>query len=420
MITIEQAIKTVKEQLPERRAEERLLTESLGYFLAEEITAPEPLPRFNNSAMDGYAIALDLNSPPELPLRLPVIGESQSGIPYQEELQLGEAIRISTGAYVPEGTSLVAPVEDTDNGDSEVTIDKIGEQYSYIRFAGEEVGVGDTIAKKYDKITPPILSWLAGFGIQRVKVFSKPKVAVLTTGQELVDIGAELKPGQIRNTNQLYFESYLRNMGNEPVYSSQIPDSLSETESILKEASETADIILLSGGVSVGPHDHVKEAAVAIGFERHFWQVKQKPGKPLYFASMGEKLLFGLPGNPVSTLMSTLVYVYPAINSLAGNPDSNLASIPAFLDQSYTRRKAGRAQYLLVKIVRQDDSGYKIEPVGHQRSHMMSGVTESDGFIVIPVGTNEVPMDKKQTVYLYPWTDLTSEYEDKGTIRWDI
>ncbi|MCF7804770.1 MAG: molybdopterin molybdotransferase MoeA [Candidatus Marinimicrobia bacterium] len=420
MISIQQAIQTIKDHLPERRTEDRTLTESLGYYLAEKLTAPEPLPRFNNSAMDGYAVALDLNSPPKLPMKLPVIGESQAGVPYHDELQPGEAIRISTGAYVPEGTSLVVPVEDTDNGDTEVVINDIGEQYSHIRFAGEEVSAGETIAQKRDKITPPMLSWLAGFGIQQVKVFSKPKVAVLTTGQELVDFGAKLKPGQIRNTNQLYFESYLRDMGIEPVYSSQIPDSLSETKRILKEATDVADIILLSGGVSVGPHDHVKDAAESIGFERHFWKVKQKPGKPLYFASMGEKLLFGLPGNPVSTLMSTLVYVYPVINALAGNPGSNLASVPAFLDQSYTRRKAGRAQYLLVKIVRQEESGYLIEPVGHQRSHMMSGVTESDGFIVVPVGTNEVSPEKKQTVYLFPWTDSIPKYEDKGIIRWDI
>ena len=170
----------------------------------------------------------------------------------------------------------------------------------------------------------------------------------------------------------------------------------------------------------MGPHDHVKDAAESIGFERQFWKVRQKPGKPLYFASLGEKLLFGLPGNPVSTLMSTLVYVYPAINRLSGNPAPDLTTISARLDKPYRRKKAGRAQYFLVKIVGQDKGRLVIEPVGRQRSHMMSGVTESHGFIVIPAGTDEVRPGEEQTLYLYPWTDSASIYENKGLLEWDI
>lgn len=419
MISIQEAIKIIKENLPERKIEERAITESLGSYLAQDIMAPESLPRFNNSAMDGYAVALDFETPAKLPLTLPVIGESQAGIPYTDELQSGEAIQISTGAYVPEGTTLIVPVEETNNGDSEVKIRNLGDQYAHIRFAGEEVAIGDTIARKYDHVTPPLLSWLAGFGIITVQIFRTPRVAILTTGEELTEIDAILKPGQIRNTNQVYLEALFELLRIKPVYTNRIPDSLTMTREILTEASEMADILILSGGVSVGPHDHVKDAAESLGYNRQFWKVAQKPGKPLYFASRKENLLFGLPGNPVSTLISTLVYIYPVLNYLQGNPLRELYCIESHLNKEYKRKKTNRAQYLLVKVMGKSKEGFIVEPAGHQHSHMMSGVTAGDGFLVVPQHTKEMSPEMKQIVYLFPWSDFITACENEGSLQWD-
>ncbi len=420
MISIHEAIKIIKDHLPERKIVKCALTESLGYFLAKDYFAPEPVPRFDNSAMDGFAIALDESVSPTLPLRMPVIGESQAGVPYQNELQAGEAIRISTGAVVPEGATQVIPVENTKTEDDTVVINTLGKQYAHIRFAGEEISAGDLIANKFDKITPPLLSWLAGFGIQTVEVFEKPRVAILTTGQELIDPAETPEIGKIRNSNQVYFESYMRSIGFDAVYNHQIPDSLEDTKRILREAEQVANVILVSGGVSVGPHDHVKNAAEAIGFERHFWKVAQKPGKPFYFASWNGNLLFGLPGNPVSTLMSTLVYVYPVLQHLAGNPNPNLSARTAHLSQDYENKKPDRAKYLLVKIRTKTPGDLIIEPVIHQRSHMLSGVTASDGFIHIPSGVERVSSNDQQVVYLFPWSDFPGQLQVPRTIQWDV
>jgi len=419
MISIQEAIKIIEQNLPERKTEERALAKSLGYFLAIDYYAPEPLPKFDNSAMDGFAIALDESVSPELPLKMPVIGESQAGMPYTGELQAGEAIRISTGAVVPEGATQVIPVEHTTMEDDQVVIHKLGKQYAHIRFSGEEITEGEKIAQKHDKLTPPMISWLAGFGLQSVEVFAKPRIATLTTGQELVDPSETPEMGQIRNTNQIYFEQYLSAIGFESVYGHQIPDSLEETKRILREAEQVADIILVSGGVSVGPHDHVKNAAESVGFKQHFWKVAQKPGKPLYFATQDNKLLFGLPGNPVSTLMSTIVYVIPVLQFMVGNPDQNLPVVLAHLSHSYEERGTDRAKYLLVKFIPDKSDHSIIEPVGHQRSHMMSCVTASDGFILVPAGSKKLKSSDPQIVYLFPWSDNPEQAQLPRTIQWD-
>jgi len=419
MISIQEAINIIDSKLPARKTEERALTKSLGYYIAKEYLAPEPLPGFDNSAMDGFAIALDESVSPELPLKMPVIGESRAGIPYTNELQAGEAIRISTGAVVPEGATQVVPVENTEMENDVVVIHELGKQYDHIRFAGEEIAVGDRIAKKHDQLTPAMISWFAGFGIQTVEVFAKPRVAALTTGQELVDPFDNLELGNIRNTNQLSLEHFLNSIGIGAVYSHQIPDTLEETKRILREAEQVADIILVSGGVSVGPHDHVKVAAEAVGFEQHFWKVAQKPGKPLYFATWNNKLLFGLPGNPVSTLMSTLIYVYPVLQYLVGNPNQNLPAVTAHLSQNYENEEIDRTKYLFVKFASENSEHLIIEPAVHQRSHMMSGVTTSDGFIVIPAGTNMLDSNNPQLVYLFPWSDFPEPLQRPRIIQWD-
>lgn len=406
MISIEEAKTIVEQHRLSPRIEERALEDSLGLVLAEELKAPEPLPRFDNSAMDGYAVALPVDFDGAVPLTLPIAGESQAGIPHQTALEKGTAVEISTGAVVPEGVDLVVPVEETEREDGSIVLHHLGGQGAHIRKRGEEIREGDRILEQGSEVTPPVLAWCASFGISRLKVYAPPKVAILTTGQELVEYTEHPGPGQIRNSNQLYLESLMNYLRLVPVLSRRVPDSAEATVSAIREAMAQADIIVISGGVSVGPHDHVKEAAEQLGFQRHFWKVAQKPGKPLYFASAEETILFGLPGNPVSTLMSSLVYLAPVIQFLMGKRDVGLPTVWASLAEPLPKKPSSRARFLLVRVepAVAGSEAWRIRPAEKQQSHMLSGVTGSDGFIEVPPLDDDRPAGEEFAVSLFPWS----------------
>lgn len=406
MLTIKAAREIVREHTPAPRIQERRLTEARGLYLAERVLAPEQLPRVDNSAMDGYAVALPENASVDKPIKLKVIGESRAGVPWKETLTAGTAIQISTGAPLPDGADRVIPVEDTTREDDQVRLKTIGREHDHIRFAGREVLAGDMIAEEQVKLTPPVVAWLAGFGIDRVKVFVPPKVSLITTGEELVDINQTLNPGQVRDTNRIFLETLLAEEGLEPAYCRHVPDVLEATIKALDEAGRVSDLVVTVGGVSVGPHDHVKAAAEQVGFRPHFWKVAQKPGKPLYFATRDRTLLFGLPGNPVSVVMTSLVYVYPTLKCLLGAPDPELRTISGRFDHPVENLNSGRAKLFLVSITGYQHYTAQLQPGGPQQSHMLSTVTNSDGFIIIPGEKTAIEEKDTFTVYLFPWAEI--------------
>jgi len=405
MLTIKAAREIVREHTPTPLIKERRLIEARGLYLAEQVTAPEQLPRVDNSAMDGYAVALPGNASVDKPIKLEIIGESRAGMPWKETLTAGTAVQISTGAPVPEGADRIIPVEDTTREDDQVWLKAIGREHDHIRFAGREVLAGDVIAEKQVKLTPPVVAWLAGFGIDRVKVIAPPRVSLITTGEELVDINQTLKPGQVRNANRTFLEGLLVEEGLEPAYCRHVPDVLEATSKALDEAGRNSDLLITVGGVSVGQHDHVKAAAEQAGFRPHFWRVAQKPGMPLYFATRDRTLLFGLPGNPVSVVMTSLVYVYPTLKRLLGAPDPELRTLVGQFDQPVENLDPGRAKLLLVSITGYQHYIAQLQPQGPQESHMLSTVTKSDGFIIIPGERTTVEKDETFTVHLFPWTE---------------
>ncbi len=406
MLTIKAAREIVREHTPAPWIKERRLLEAGGLYLAERIVAPEPLPGIDNSAMDGYAVALPEDASVDKPIKLKVIGESRAGMHWREPLAAGTAIQISTGAPVPEGADRVIPVEDTTREDDQVWLKTIGREHDHIRFAGREVQAGDVIAEERVKLTPPVVAWLAGFGIDRVKVFNAPRVSLISTGEELVDINQTLKPGQVRNTNRIFLESLLAEEGLEPAYCRHVPDSLEATSKALDEAVRVSDLVVTVGGVSVGPHDHVKAAAEQVGFRPHFWRVAQKPGKPLYFATRDGTLLFGLPGNPVSVVMTSLVYVYPTLKRLLGAPDPELRTLAGRFDQPVENLDSGRANLFLVSITGYHHHTAQLLPGGPQQSHMLSTVTNSDGFIIVPGEKTAIEEKDTFTVNLFPWAEI--------------
>jgi len=407
MKSIQDAEQLIAARVPKPQMQAIPLEDSLGYFLAENIAATEPLPHFDNSAMDGFAVALPEDEY-NVPLDLPVVGESQAGEPFGVTLEKGTTIRISTGAMVPPGTDVVVPVEETEIHDDYVKLKAVGPAGNHIRRKGEEIQSGEVLAIQGTRVTPPLLAWIGTFGFPEINVYKKPRIAILTTGQELVEYSKPLQPGQIRNSNQLYLQSLMHMLDMQVALSARVPDSLEETMASIRAASELADVIIMSGGVSVGPHDHVKEAAESLGFERHLWKVAQKPGKPLYFASKESTLLFGLPGNPVSTLVSTLHYLYPTIQKIAGNPMPELRKFYCRFNENVSGLKMGRARFLLVTIIAQEQKTGEmiVEPVSKQQSHMLSGVTGSDGYVTISANTEQVTSDQELMIHLYPWTKI--------------
>ncbi|NOX87935.1 MAG: molybdopterin molybdotransferase MoeA, partial [Calditrichaeota bacterium] len=317
MIAIDEAVRIIKEQAPFTEYERLPLTKALLRVLAEDIFAREPAPRFTNSAMDGFAVRWeDLQT---LPANLSIIGESRAGVPFKGEVKSGEAVRISTGALMPDGADTVIPVEDTEETDGEAIILKAGKKAANVRYEGEEIKAGDLLVSSGSRIYPEHLAVLASQGISEVKIFKAPRVVLLTTGAEVKRFDETPEYFQIRDSNSPTLAAAITLAGAELISTDHLPDDLNLTIDALKEAAQKADVLILSGGVSMGRHDHVKSAAEKAGFSPIFWKINQKPGKPFYFAKKDKTLLFGLPGNPVSAFMGFVHYIFPLLRFMEGD-----------------------------------------------------------------------------------------------------
>ena len=383
MISIEEAKKIITENLPPREVETINLTDALGRVLAESVSAPEPSPRYSNSAMDGFAARWeDAQSANESnPISLPVVGESSAGIPYETKLEKGQSIRISTGAMIPNGADIVVAQEDTQFDKKAVKILRVTRKHQNIRFKGEEFSDGDVVLKAGSAIQPSQIGLLSALGIQNISVFRKPQMAIIVTGTEIKPFDTGIQPWQIRDSNSVMLSAAIAEAGGEISFSKIVGDDLARTRSVLNEAAQKIDIFIFSGGVSVGPHDLVKTAVEDGGFQTLFWRVNQKPGKPLFAAKKNNTLLYGLPGNPVSAYMCYLVYIHPVIKYFL-NTKSNQKIIHGRLKETI-HNNFNRDHMLRVKIERTGDEIPRIIPIKKQGSHMLTSLTTADGFILI-------------------------------------
>jgi molybdopterin molybdotransferase len=380
------------------------IMEAAGLRLAEDVAAPEPLPSFDNSAMDGYAVRLPEGDDP-VAESFPVLGEAQAGDPFDGTVEPGQTVRISTGAVVPDGAERVIRIEDAEEENGRVQFQDAGKPNGNIRYEGEEVAVGDGIAEEGEPLTPPLIGRLSSLGVAEVPVYEPPTVAVLNTGNELVEADADLKPGQIRNSNRYLLTDLLRRPGAAIGPVETVPDTWDDTVTAIGQAADQADLVVITGGVSVGPHDHVKAAAEEVGFERRFWKVRQKPGKPFYFGTREDTLLFGLPGNPFSAAINTVYYVHPTVRRALGDPHPEGRTVPARMHTAHERRKSKRAKFMLVRIVGVKDGEARMRVVDKQRSHMLAGLHESDGFVLGPVGKKEFSPSEPLEMTLFPWRE---------------
>jgi len=385
MITVNEAFRILQENLPPQRQETLSLANAYLRYLAEDVVAPEPSPRFTNSAMDGYAVRWQdvKNTSPEKPVSLAIAGESQAGVPYEHDVKNGEAARISTGAVLPGGADTVVRVEDTEEKDNCVLILSVREQGQDIRLQGEEFQAGDLLLVKGRQLRTRQLAMLAAVGLRNFNVFSIPKTALLVTGTELISVDdKEIKPFQIRDSNRIMLKSATREAGGTVISCDQVEDDLESTVAILEQAAgNMPDFILCSGGVSVGRHDHVKKAAEEAGFQELFWKISQKPGKPLFAARKKNILLFGLPGNPVSAFMCFTHYVRPIMAHMHGQSMTH-KSVTAKTPYEIANNHGKRTNFLRVKVEFVPGEVPLISEVDKQGSHMLSSITSADGYIV--------------------------------------
>jgi molybdopterin molybdotransferase len=408
VISIREATDIIRAHQPAGSICEIGLADAFFRTIAEQVKTPEPLPRFTNSAMDGFAVRwTDLRATtPDKPVELLIVGESSAGEFFAGHVDAGEAVRINTGAMLPAGTDTVIPVEKArEKGDIVTILDK-GEKAQFVRNKGEEFSADEEICAPGDVLTPGRLGLLASVGIHKVKVYKEPRLGLIATGDELVDMSLEPAPGKIRDANTIMLQAAIRFSGAQVVDTERVQDDPLLLEKILTITAEKSDIVLLTGGVSVGPHDLVREIAQKAGFIQLFWRVMQKPGKPLFVAKRANTLLFGLPGNPVSALSCYAYYVHPVLRRMIGkSPDA--VTIRGFLDNNVIN-DGDRTVFLRIRIIKQEKR-VRIRPLTKQESHMLSSIDRADGFILVEPGT-AWSSDHIVDVYLYPWINYEELY----------
>jgi len=402
MIEIAEALQIIKDNHPSPEVVELPLLDALGRRLAMNILAPEPSPRYTNSAMDGFAIRWDdvVTIPGGDFISLAVAGESQAGIPFSGTCLSGQAIRISTGAMLPRGTDTVVRVEDTQAEEGRVTILRARKKGQDVRWAGEEFATGDLLLSRGTALQAPQLGLLTSVGINKVPVYSPPHISLIVTGTELAAPGDPVASYQIRDSNSIMLTAAVRQSGGEVASSHYAGDTLSDTVTAIRKSIKRNGIIIITGGVSVGEHDHVKEAARECGFVELFWRVRQKPGKPLFFARKEDCLLFGLPGNPVSGFMCFMYYIQPLLRGLQGR-DFSWRTAKARFDNPVTN-KGNRTNFMRIGLMKEESGFMTAEVLSKQGSHMHCSIARADGFIIVEPGQS-IPEGSWQDVYLFPW-----------------
>ena len=354
------------------------LTEATGRVVAATVRAPMDLPPFDASAMDGYALhANDLN----LGRELVVVGESRAGHAHLGPLVPGSAVRILTGAPIPKGTAAVVIQEDVARDGDQIRLSGSIEAGENIRRRGHDVAKTRSLVASGDRLDAYKISWLAACGVTQITVARRIRMALFSTGDELIDPGNPLGPGQIYDANRVALRELVSERSVEVLDLGVIPDDPTAIKQTLDTASEAADIIVTSGGVSVGDADYVKDAVDQSG-SIAFWKIALKPGKPLAVGRVGKALFFGLPGNPVSTIITYLLFVAPTIDRLCGMPDNTPYRLAAILQGSIEHRQ-GRREYVR-GIFETKGNHVSVSPTGDQSSNRLATFAKANCLIVVP------------------------------------
>jgi molybdopterin molybdotransferase len=384
LLTFEEAQRLILERARPLPAERVRLEDAAGRVLAATATALVDLPPFPSSAMDGYAVrALDT------PGVLPVVARIAAGRPAPRELRPGEAMAIATGGVVPDGADAVIPIEYVVEHDNGVEIPEPVPPGDNVRPRGGDLRAGDAVVERGRVLGPAQLGALAAAGVAEVACGPRPRASVVTTGTELRSPGEELGPGEVYEANGLILAAQLRSAGALPERLAVVADDEEAHREALGRALES-EVLVTSGGVSVGPHDLVRRIEAELGVEEVFWRVAVKPGKPVSFGVRGRTLVFGLPGNPVSSLVGFELFVRPALLALQGHADPLPRFEPGRLAAAAKRNDA-RDQLVRARSRGGEDGAVLLEPLAGQESHMIARAASANALVLLPRGEGELP-----------------------------
>ena len=358
------------------------VADALGRVLAEDVTAAGDVPPFANSAMDGFAVTAGPAG-----RRLRVAGESRAGAPADVAVTDQQGVRISTGAALPAGAGAVVPLERASEDDGWVTLEVQAAEGLNVRAAGEDMLAGAMVLQRGLRLGPAQLGVAVSAGRGELRCARRPRVAILTTGDELREPGSRLQPGEIHNSNLVALLALVRQAGAQPTVARSVQDTPADTQAALADALASCDVVVASGGVSVGPHDHVKAALAALGVQKRFWRVALRPGKPTWFGVRGQTLVYGLPGNPVSAFVTFLLFVKPALEALQGMPPSGRRRLAVL--ETDVPRQPDRDEAIRVSL-REDGQRLLATPTGPQGSHQLTSMLAADALMLVAAGAGSV------------------------------
>lgn len=396
-IVVESCARLPSEQVP--------LEQALGRALADDVRSEAAIPPFDNSSMDGFAVRAEDTAAVDAgkPVRLRVVDQSRAGRPAGSGVGPGEAIRIATGAMVPAGANAILPQEEAVERNGEIEAEHRVEAGSYIRLTGEDIRPGQAVLAGGTALGPAELGVLASIGCDPVPCRRRPRVAVISTGDELVDPAADVRPGEIRDTNSVAVASLAGRVGADVTTVTRIGDDRDATREAVAEAIES-DVAVICGGVSVGEHDQVRPVLEELGAEQLFWGVALRPGRPTWFGlSRGGPracggLVFGLPGNPVSAVVTFLLFVRPALRELVGL-DPFSARTTAVLDQAYEKSR-GRAHAVRVTLRLAGDGWHAAPTRPEQASHILTSMLGADALAIVSAESEGVAVGESVEVEL--------------------
>jgi molybdopterin molybdotransferase len=397
MLALEEARERIFKLLPPSSLESIPTSGARGRFTAAQVISPIDLPLFDNSAMDGYAVrSADLvKASREQSVSLQVMGEIPAGAVPGVEVSSGKSARVFTGSPLPAGADAVIMQEDTQADGRQVCCFDRVRPWENIRLRGEDIRKGTVLLKAGERISAAAVGLLRAVGLAEIEAARQPRVAVIATGDELVEPGQPLTDGKIYESNRALISSLLQGLAGSVRIFPVIRDSLETTTENLRQAFELCDVIISSGGVSVGEHDFVKAAFQKLGGTIDLWRVSIKPGKPFVCGQLGAKLLFGLPGNPVSTFVTFLLLVRPALLRWQGATDWELPQHPGMLEEALSNA-GDRRHFMRVKV----DANGGVRLAGTQASHVMSSMAGANGLVDVPPNST---LEKGRWVQVLRW-----------------
>ncbi|MEL4342387.1 bifunctional molybdopterin-guanine dinucleotide biosynthesis adaptor protein MobB/molybdopterin molybdotransferase MoeA [Shewanella xiamenensis] len=366
--------------------------------LARDSISPVDVPQQTNSAMDGYAFAYQ----DPLPASFTLVGEVLAGHQYSGTLKAGETVRIMTGAPVPAGADTVQPRELANEANAKVSFEGHIQQGQHVRLAGEDIGQGQVALTQATRLSAAEQGLLASLGLNRVTVYRRPTVAVFSTGDEVSQPGEALNPNCIYDSNRYTIKAMAKRLGCDVIDLGIIEDSESALEATLTKAAAQADVVISSGGVSVGDADYIKAVLARLG-NIDFWRINMRPGRPLAFGKVGDSLFFGLPGNPVAVMVSFLQFVQPALRKLAGETNWQAPLFPAITDETL-RSRTGRTEFIRGIYRLGNDGRLHVTSTGNQGSGMLSSMVKGNCLIII--GDDAEVVNAGETVFIQPFADL--------------